>query len=129
MTKQRYVILVFVLAAILIGVTLQSAIVSLFLQLSLNDDVWLGLFNTSTGLALLGGAVSFFGLLRTKTAVNFTSEVVGELLRVTWPTREETMRASTTVVLTTLFTAALLAVYDFTWKSLADYFLFSSTGS
>ncbi|MEN0068406.1 MAG: preprotein translocase subunit SecE [Myxococcota bacterium] len=124
MTKQRYVILVFVVAAILIGLTLQSAFVSLFLQMSWNDNVWGGVVNTSTALALLGGATSFFALVRTRTAVAFTSEVVGELLRVTWPTRDETMRASTTVVLTTLFTAALLAVYDFTWKSLADLFLF-----
>ncbi len=124
MTKQRYVILVFVLTAILVGVTLQSAFVSLFLQLAYNDNVWFGVVNTSTALAFVGGAGTFFGLVRTRTAVNFTTEVVGELLRVTWPTREETMRASTTVVLTTLFTAALLAVYDFTWKSLADFFLF-----
>jgi len=124
MTKQRYVILVFVIAAILVGVTLQSALVSLFLQASLNDNVWLGIVNTSTALSLFGGAASFFVLVRTRSAVNFTTEVVGELLRVTWPTREETMRASTTVVLTTLFTAGLLAVYDFTWKSLADFFLF-----
>jgi preprotein translocase SecE subunit len=44
---------------------------------------------------------------------------------VTWPSREETVRASTTVVLTTLFMASLLAVYDFTWKNLADLFLFT----
>jgi preprotein translocase subunit SecE len=60
----------------------------------------------------------------------FTDEVVGELARVTWPTRDETVRASVTVIFTTIFSASLLAAYDFLWKNIADYFLFSGgTGS
>ena len=55
----------------------------------------------------------------------FADEVVNELMQVAWPTREETLRASTTVVLTTFFTAAVIAVYDFIWKNLADLFLFT----
>ena len=76
-------------------------------------------------LAVLSGAASFVILIRNRPALKFTGEVVGELVRVPWPSREETVRAATTVVLTTLFMASLLAVYDFTWKNVADLFLFT----
>lgn len=125
MSKQRYVMLAFILGAILVGMTLQSAAVSAFAQFMWPDNrILFGLLNTSTAIALAGGAATFTALIRTPRALQFTGEVVTELMRVTWPTRDETVRASTTVIVTTLFTAALLAVYDFTWKNLADVFLF-----
>ncbi len=125
MSKQRYVLLAFIVGSILVGLTLQSAIVSAFAQFAVPDNRIAGLLTTSTALSVVGGGLTFFILIRTRRALTFSSEVVGELLRVTWPSRDETVRASTTVVLTTLFTAALLALYDFTWKNLADLFLFT----
>ncbi|HHO54670.1 MAG TPA: preprotein translocase subunit SecE [Deltaproteobacteria bacterium] len=126
MSKQRYVMLAFIIGSILVGLTLQSAIVSAFAQFAWPDNRLGGVLNTSTSLSILGAGLTFFILIRTKRALNFSSEVVGELVRVTWPSRDETVRASTTVVLTTLLTAALLAFYDYTWKQLADLFLFGN---
>ncbi|TNE88652.1 MAG: preprotein translocase subunit SecE [Deltaproteobacteria bacterium] len=65
-------------------------------------------------------------LLRNEQAVAFTDEVVEELTKVTWPTRDETVRASTTVVVATLFTAAVLGGYDYLWKQVADLVLFNA---
>jgi preprotein translocase subunit SecE len=124
-SKQRYVLLAFVVAAVLVGVTVQAAASSAFAQFALPDDRVMGILATSSILAILSGATTFLILVRNKAALTFTGEVVGELVRVTWPSREETVRASTTVVLTTLFMASLLAVYDFTWKNVADLFLFT----
>jgi len=103
----------------------QAATVSGFAQFAYPDNRLFGLLNTSTTLALASGAVTFGILIRTKKALTFTDEVVGELKQVIWPTRDETIRASTTVVLTTIFTAALLAFYDLIWKNLADVILFT----
>lgn len=125
MTKQRYVMLAFIVGSVLVALTLQAALESASAQFALADNRIGGLVTTSTALALLGGSLTFFALIRTRRALTFSNEVVGELMRVTWPSRDETVRASTTVVLTTLFTAALLAIYDFTWKNLADLFLFT----
>jgi preprotein translocase SecE subunit len=126
MTIQRYTLLVFVTAGLLASLLVQAAAVDAFVQLSMTDDRLLGLVNTSTLLAALAGFGSFFALLRNVDAVRFTGEVIGELVKVTWPTRDETMKATTTVVFTTLFVAALLGVYDFLWKNVADLFLFSA---
>lgn len=125
MSKQRYVLLAFVIAAIMVGFTVQAAVVSGFAQFAYPDNRLLDTMSTSTALALVASLGTFVGLLRYRTANVFSGEVVGELLRVTWPTREEALRAATTVVLTTLFTASLVAVFDFTWKNLADLILFT----
>lgn len=125
MSYQRFVILAVVSTAILVGVTVQAASVSAFAQFAVPDNRIAGLVATTTGLSLVAGALSFIALVRNVRAMTFMDEIVGELARVTWPTREETVRASTTVVLTTVFTAGLLAVYDFIWKNLADLILFT----
>ena len=81
--------------------------------------------NTSSVIALVGGAGLFIFLIRNKKYLAFTDETIGELAKVTWPTREETVRASVTVILTTVFIASLLSAYDYVWKNLADFFLFT----
>lgn len=124
MSKQRYVLLAFVIGAILVGFTLQAALDDAFAQFDWRNER-LGFLDTSSAIALAGSALTFVILIRSRQALTFAGEVVGELLRVNWPSREETVRASTTVVLATLFTAGLLAAYDFTWKNLADLILFT----
>lgn len=127
MSHQRYVLLAFITGAILIGLTVQAACVSAFAQFAWPDNRILGVLSTSSALALGAGLLTFVALIRNRKALSFTDEIVSELTKVTWPSREETVRASTTVVLTTLFTAGLLAVYDFIWKNLADLLLFTES--
>ena len=125
MKNSRYVLLAFVVAAILTGWLLQAAMVSAFEQFSVLDSRHFGLLQTSTAIGLGAGSVAFVALIRNKRAMTFVDEVVGELVRVTWPTRDETVRASTTVVTTAIFTACVLALFDLFWKNLADLFLFT----
>ncbi len=127
MTHQRYVLLALIATAILIGWTVQAGTVSGMAQFAYPDNRLMGLLNTSTTLALVVSAGTFFALIRNKRVLTFGDEVVGELFKVTWPSREETVRASTTVVLTTLFTAGMLALYDLIWKNLADLILFTDS--
>jgi len=125
MRHQRYVILVFVASAILAGITVQAATVSAFAQFAFPDTRLLGLINLSSMIAVGAGALTFGVMIRHPKVVPFTGECVGELGKVTWPDKDETVKASTTVIFTTLFTAALLGVYDLIWKNIADLFLFT----
>ena len=125
MRFQRYVLLSFVCFAALIGWAVQAACVSAFAQFAILDKTILDLINTSTLLGLVTGGVTFFGMIRSKKAIEFCDETVGELYKVTWPTKDETIRATTTVIMTTLFIAAVLAAYDIVWKNLADLVLFT----
>ena len=125
MLHQRWVVLAFVALSIVAGWTVQAGSVSAFAQFAI-PDTRLGPITLSTLLAILAGGITFAALLRNERAGRFTDEVVDELSKVTWPTREETIRASTTVVVTTLLVAMLLGIYDFVWKNLADLVLFQS---
>lgn len=126
MKHQRYVILCFIVGAVLTGMVVQSAVVSALAQATMPDARILGgILSESTAAALVAGGATFFLLLRNHQAVRFTDEVIGELAKVTWPTREEAVQATSTVIVTTVLIAVLLGVYDIVWKNLADLVLFT----
>jgi preprotein translocase subunit SecE len=124
MSHARYVILSFIVGAFLVGWTLQVALYAGFAQFDVPDNRVLGLLNYSTIGGVIGAVATFGLLIRNPKVVSYSDEVVSELGKVTWPTREETIRATTTVIYTTLFVSALLGAYDFVWKNIADVFLF-----
>jgi preprotein translocase SecE subunit len=123
LSRQRYVLLSFFLLAVVVGFTVDAAATSAFAQFGLPDNRLVGVLSTSSALALTASLVTLVGLVRSRTAITFWGEVVGELLRVTWPSRDESVKAATTVVATTLFASAVLAVYDFIWFNLAKLVL------
>ena len=123
MQHQRYVMLTFVLGAVLVWITAQAGVSSLFEHMAWSDDGLLGV-STTTIVATVLAVGGFIACVRTKRAIDYVDEVVEELLKVTWPTRDETLHAATTVIATTIFVATVISLYDFTWKKLADLFLY-----
>lgn len=123
MSRQRYVLLSFFLLAVVVGFTLDVALSSAFAQFGLADNRIGGTLSTTTALSIGAAALTLLVLVRSARAVTFWGEVVGELLRVTWPNRDEAARAATTVIATTLFASAVLAVYDLIWFNLAKLVL------
>lgn len=121
----RTTLLVVTVLAVLGGWTVLAALSSAFAQFALPDDRLAGLVPTSTAAGVAAGAAVFIGLARNRSAMTYIAEVVGEFQRITWPSREEAVRAATTVVGTAIFAAALIAVYDLVWKNLADLVLFT----
>lgn len=123
-----WVILSVAVAAILTIMVVSSAVHSAFAFFGVAD---LRIFGSplalSSLIAVLVGGGGFLFVIRSRRYMTFIDEVVGELAKVSWPTREETVRASITVVATTVFTASLMAGYDLIWKNVADYFLFSAS--
>lgn len=125
MPNQRFIVLTFIALAVALGATLRSATVSVLLWTG-NADPMIADLVAASGLAgVLGGLLSFFLLLWNRAAVQFTDEVIGELAKVTWPTREETVSASITVVVTTAIFLASLAIFDTLWARVTEVFLFN----
>jgi preprotein translocase SecE subunit len=125
MRHLHWVILTDVLLAMLVIGVSNAALYSGFTRFGVADAYILGTPLALSGLlSVFAGIATFIFLIRFKPALSFFDEVIGELFRVHWPSREETLRASVTVVVTTIATAALLAAYDFIWKNVADYFLY-----
>ena len=128
MRYYSWVLWSFVVAAVLVVIVMQSAVTSAFTRIGYPDYRIIGGWASTSGtIAVVTGAITFILLIRNERVLRFTDEVVGELARVTWPSRDETVRASVVVIFTTIFTASLLAAFDFLWKNLADYFLFSGS--
>lgn len=127
MTQQRLVIFSFVVGAILFGWAVQAASNSgIEYYGAAGYRVFGGLVDLSVLLGVLGGAGGFLFAVRNRQWVRFVGEVVSELLKVTWPSRDETVSATSTVIFTTFFVAGVIAVFDLVWKNIAVVFLFSA---
>ena len=107
------------------GFFVESAINEVVNSAHWENPSLLGIISASALVAIVSGIVTFFALLRTRAATSFTDSVVSELLKVAWPTREETTNNTMIVIGATLFFAILLAVYDLAWAKLTGIFLYS----
>jgi preprotein translocase subunit SecE len=74
---------------------------------------------TATALAV-GGAVAL-SLYKNEKINRIANEVVGELTKVTWPSRKETQVATVVVIITSLIAAAIIGVFDAAWSWLTDF--------
>lgn len=125
MKHQRYVMLAFVVGSVLAGIAVDAASVSAFAATGTPNAQIAGLISYSVALSVMFSFMMFFILIRSASAVEFSDQVVGELFRVTWPSKDETVSASTTVVVTTIFVASVIGVYDVIWNFVASIFLFA----
>ncbi len=67
----------------------------------------------------LGG----FKLVMTYSPVTFLKQVIDELKKVTWPTREETIRLTVSVIVITLIVSFFLFSVDFVLTKALDLLL------
>jgi preprotein translocase subunit SecE len=53
---------------------------------------------------------------RNEEVFGLASEVAGELRKVSWPTRKETLTSTIIVIITTIISAAFLGLFDAIWS-------------
>ncbi len=127
MKNQRFVLMSFFAAAVLVGMSLQGLGAPLLANFEVsNPELFLGLNATSLA-AFIAGVATFLILNRHPVAYRFTDEVVSEFRKVTWPTREETIRSTTVVVVFTVIVASTLAGYDWIWGEITSRVLFTQS--
>ena len=128
-TRQRFVVVGVIGLGVVTAIVLSQLTEWLWVQIGWDDPFLFGVrqLPLTTAIAYGIALVAAIVLLKHKQTFTLANEVVDELAKVSWPTREETIRASGTVVLTTLFVSGLLSVYDLLWKNVADYFLFAGS--
>ena len=127
MKNQRYIILSFLGAAVLLGMSVQGLAVPLLARQDITDPQLLGLINATTLAGLFTGTVTFLLLNRHAKAYGFTNEVIDELRKVVWPTKQETIRSTLVVVIFTFIVAFSLAAYDYVWAQVTEMFLFTES--
>jgi preprotein translocase subunit SecE len=72
------------------------------------------------------GAIAIAGIAtlvawRNEQVFTLASEVAGELRKVSWPTRKETMSSTVVVIITTIISAAFLGVFDTVWSAVTRF--------
>ena len=125
MNNQRYILLTFFTGAVLLGMSVRGLAVPLLASLEVADPLVLGTLNATTLVGIVVGIVSFLVFNRNQSAVQFTDESIGELRKVAWPDKDDTIRSTSIVVVVTLGIAAALASYDFVWGRITRAFLFT----
>ncbi|MGF1510634.1 MAG: preprotein translocase subunit SecE [Myxococcota bacterium] len=117
--NQRYVYSAYLIFGVLLATTLAKILNAVAFSLGISDPPMLG--SQFTASTLIGIAVALVGgiiLLRNRSASDFSHEVVGELRKVTWPSRAETQRSTIVVIVTTLIVSLMLGLFDFAWAKL-----------
>jgi preprotein translocase SecE subunit len=125
MQNSRWVTIVFVICAGVIGLFLNSSVAEVSGYMNVENPSVLGLVPASAAVGVVGAVAGFFALARHPRAGRFTDLVVAELQKVAWPSRDETVNNTMIVIGATLFFSALLAVYDFLWTEITSLFLYS----
>ena len=67
------------------------------------------------GVSVLSGLGLYLGLYKSNVANTFMNETVAELSKVTWPTQDETLKATVAVLIAVVIAGFLLWVVDNTW--------------
>lgn len=121
---QRYVVFAYLLLGVLLWATLSKILGALAFAINAPDYEILGSDFTLTTVVGLGLAAGFsYFAFKNERWYGFSSEVVAELKKVTWPTKDETRTATIVVIITTLIIAAILGVFDLVWGALTKLLL------
>ena len=73
-----------------------------------------------TFVSLALGAGVTLALYRQEKVKRVANEVVGELAKVTWPSREETQVSTVVVIVTSLIAAVIIGTFDAAWSAITD---------
>lgn len=76
-------------------------------------------------LPVIVGIVTFLILNFNSRIGSFLDEVVSELKKVTWPSRDDVVKSTVVVLVCVVFASFVLAVFDIAFGKLISYFLHS----
>lgn len=123
-SKKQYVVVGILLLAILVGVAISHGLMWTWVQAGWDDFPILTREITLTRLisfVLAAGAAIF--AIANKTVFTLANEVVDELSKVSWPTRDETTHATVVVIVTVVICSIYLGLFDSIWMWISNWVL------
>jgi preprotein translocase subunit SecE len=73
-----------------------------------------------SALAVALGAGCALAAYRHATVNRLANEVVGELAKVSWPTRDEVQVSTVVVIITSIIAAVIVGSFDAVWSAITD---------
>lgn len=128
MENRRLVTILYLVAGLAGGVLVSSAAMQVVAYQDLANPV-IGIFPLTTLLGVVGAALTFGVLWRHERATEFVDSAIGEMKKVTWPTREETVNNTGIVVGAAVGFGALMFAYDTTWSFITKLALYTNVGN
>jgi preprotein translocase subunit SecE len=74
---------------------------------------------STAGAAVLSGVVTI-ALYKNEKISRVSNDVVGELAKVSWPSREETQVSTVVVIITSIIAAIIVGSFDAVWSAITD---------
>jgi preprotein translocase subunit SecE len=123
MSRDRYVVVGIIVLAMLVGLPLAHGFAWTAVRFGWPDPRLLGDLTLTSALGYaIAAAAALFCLFHVPTRT-VAGEIVDELAKVTWPSREETGNATVVVIVTVLICSAYLGVFDAVWLWLTNRIL------
>lgn len=122
--SSRLVLAFFMVATILTAILFDKLFAAIFAFAEVKTPAVLGRdFTTSTMFALGMTIVTLFYTLRATAAKEFVKQVAEELVKVSWPTLDESKQNTYYTVVVTIAIAAILFVFDWVFNNLTTMLL------
>ena len=122
--SSRIVLAFFMVATVLTAILFTKIMAALFTLVGIKDPAVLGRdFTNSTMIALAMTVATLFYTLRATAAYGFVKQVAEELVKVTWPTFDESKQNTSSTVWVTGVIAVILFVFDWIFGNLTDFLL------
>jgi preprotein translocase SecE subunit len=87
--------------------------------------VWQMFAEPNSVLVTVGAAVvatvTTFALYRSEKVNQASHDVLGELMKVTWPSRRETQAATIVVIVASIIASIIIGLLDAAWAQLTDF--------
>jgi len=112
--QQKWVNLSFVAASLLLAYVVFVLAVKFSVILDFDGRVR-SLDKIMMGASAAIGIGLFIGLYKSVLAKTFMSETVAEISKVTWPTKDETLKATIAVLIAVTIAGVILWMVDNTW--------------
>lgn len=90
------------------------------------NPILLGVASVGAVLAALAVVASVAAVWRSERTLGFLLEVVDEMGRVVWPTRQETQDSTLVVLLTVVVMSLVLWAFDVVWIELSNFVLYNT---
>lgn len=120
-SNKKWILLGYTIIGLLVWITLAKFFNTVFSWFNFNDFNILGpQFKLSTllGLLLTLGAIIY--CVRSPYIMTLSDEVIIELRKVSWPTRQETYYSTLVVIITVLIMAVILGLIDAIWLKVTN---------
>jgi preprotein translocase SecE subunit len=114
----------FFVATLLVAILYAKIFASFFLIFGIKDPAILGRdFTMSTMIALAMTIATLIYSLSATVASQFVNQVADELVKVTWPSMEESKLQTNNTIIVTAIIGFILFVFDWFFGGLTDFLL------